>query len=91
MVFYRVNLEDDKAFGEQVELLVGVQQKVVFAAFVVRFQYIEEIGDVEILFPHLLGLQYASVFVPHKLIEGIERGHQAAIRFQLLDIEADGI
>src|SRR5690606_11412912 len=40
MVFNRINLKHNKAFGKQVKLLVGVEQIIVFTSFVVGFQYI---------------------------------------------------
>ncbi len=49
MILYRINLEDDKACIQEVELLVRVQQVVVFATFVVRLQHVEEIGQVNFL------------------------------------------
>ena len=38
VVFHRVNLEDDEAFGEQVDVAIGVEQEVVTPSYIVLFE-----------------------------------------------------
>lgn len=49
-----VQFEHDKAFVQQVDVLFRVEQVIVFAALIVGFQDVQEILDVEILFPDTL-------------------------------------
>ena len=72
MVFNRINFKHDKTFGKQVQLLIGVQQIIILATFVVRFEYVEKIGNVKVLFPYLLFLQYLAVVAFYILIEAVE-------------------
>ena len=45
-----VQLKHDKTFVEQIQLLVRVQQKIIFATFIIGFEYVQEIIHVKILF-----------------------------------------
>ena len=72
MILYRINFEDDKACIQEVELLVRVQQVVVFATFVVRLQDVEKIGQVKILFPDLFLMEQSRVVGGEILIKAVE-------------------
>ena len=69
-----VQLEDDEALREQVQLPVGVEQVVVLAAPVVGLQHVEQVRQVEILLADVLLLQQPPVVRDEKLVEGVERG-----------------
>jgi len=87
MILYRINLEDDKAGVQQVELLVRVQQVVIFATLVVRFQHIEKIGQVKILFPDLFLTEQSRVIGGEIVVKTVERGYNTIVRLDTLDKE----
>ena len=80
MILYRINLEDDKACVQQVELLVRVQQVVVFATFIVRLQDVEKIGQVKILFPDLFLTEQCRIVGGEVLVKAVERGYDTIVR-----------
>ena len=91
MILYRINLEDDKACVQQVELLVRVQQVVVFATFIVRLQDVEKIGQVKILFPDLFLTEQCRVVGGEILVKAVERRNDTVVRLDTLDKERHGI
>ena len=91
MILYRVDFEDDKAGVQEVELLVRVQQIVIFTSLVVRFQHVEEIGQVKILFPDLFLTKQCRVVGGEILVKAVERGYDAVVRLDTLDKERHGI
>ena len=91
MILYRINFEDDKACIQEVELLVRVQQVVVFATFVVRLQHVEKIGQVKILFPDLFLTEQCRVVGGEILVKAVERGNDSVVRLDALDKERHGI
>ena len=91
MVFDLIDFEYDKPFAEQVELLVGVKQEIIFSATVIRFQHVQETRKVEILFPDSLLFQYLPVVRFHELVEGVERGNDAFILLDAPDIQGHRI
>ncbi|MNL41251.1 hypothetical protein D3C87_1636530 [compost metagenome] len=90
MLLDRINLKDDKTLGKQVQLLVGIQQVIILAAFVIRLQYIKKIGNVKVFFPYLFFYQHASVISLNILVKTIER-RKDVIALDLFDIAAYGI
>ena len=74
MVFDVVQLEDNEAFMQQIQLLVGVQQVVIFTATIVRFKHVQKVVDVKILFPDVLFGKPLSVIIPDKLVKRVEAG-----------------
>ena len=91
MILYRINFEDDKACIQEVELLVRVQQVVVFATFVVRLQHVEKIGQVKILFPDLFLTEQCRIVGGEVLVKAVERGYDTIVRLDTLDKERHGI
>ena len=91
MILYRINFEDDKACIQEVELLVRVQQVVVFATFVVRLQHVEKIGQVKILFPDLFLTEQCRVVGGEILVKAVERRNDTVVRLDTLDKERHGI
>ena len=87
MVLDGVNLENDEPLVQQVKLLVGVKQIVIFATLVVRFQHVEESVYIKIFLTDFLFFQHLAVFRSHKLIEGIEAWNDVAFLFQFTDVE----
>ena len=85
---YTVNLEDDEPLAEQVDVLRGVEQEVVASVPVILPHGGEHIVDVEIglLHLYLTFCQFAAVVVAHILIEGVERGDDAPVSPDTLDI-----
>ena len=74
-----IQLEDDKPLVQEVQLLVGVQEEIIFATFVVRLQDIEESPYIEVLLACTLLFKYLLILVTDKLIEGVERGLDALV------------
>ena len=70
-----VQLEDNETLVQQIKLPVGIEQKIIFAATIVRLKHVQEIEHVEILLAGAFLLQYLLILVTDKLIESIERGH----------------
>lgn len=91
MVFDLIDFEYDKPLAEQVKLLVGVKQEIIFSPTVIRLQHVQETSKVEILFPNFLLFQYPSVVRFHKLVEGVERGNDTFILFDAPDIQSHRI
>ena len=91
MILDRIDFEYHEPFVQQVQLLVRVQQKIILAALVVRFQYIQEIGDVELLVAYPLRIQYRPVIRVHKLVESVERRHKAVIILNPVNEQGDRI
>ena len=87
MILYGIDFEDDKAGVQQVELLVRVQQVVVFATFVVRLQHVEKIGQVKILFPDLFLTEQCRVVGGEILVKAVERRNETVVRLDTLDKE----
>ena len=85
---YTVNLEDDEPLAEQVDVLRGVEQEVVASAPVILPHGGEHIVDVEVglLHLYLTFRQFAAVVVAHILVEGVERGDDAPVSPDTLDI-----
>ena len=86
-----VQLEDDETLVQQIQLFVGVQQVVVLAALIVRFQHVQEVFEVEILLPHALLLQKPPVVGFDELVKGIERGDDGAVGAELREVEVHGV
>ena len=91
MILNRINFEDDKACIQEVELLVRVQQVVVFATFVVRLQHVEKIGQVKILFPDLFLTKQCRIVGGEVLVKAVERRNDTIVRLDTLDKERHGI
>ena len=92
VVLHLVYLENDKAFGEQVNVLVRVQQEVVATAMVVLLQCRQEVVDVEVRERYLDVplLHILPIDVPQILIEGVEAGNDGMIRPDKFYISIDG-
>lgn len=86
-----VQLEDNEAFAKQIKLSVGIQQEVILAALVIRFQHIQEPPHVKILLPCTLGLQDFLILVTDELIEGVEGRNHGTVRAYLLQKEIDRV
>ena len=86
--FNRIYLEDDEPLAEQVDVLRGVEQEVVASAPVILPHGGEHIVDVEVglLHLYLTFRQFAAVVVAHILIEGVERGDDAPVSPDTLDV-----
>ena len=91
MILNRINLEDDEAGVQQVELLVRVQQIVIFASLIVRLQHVEKIGQVKILFPDLFLTEQCRIVGGEILVKAVERGYDTIVRLDTLDKERHGI
>ena len=91
MVFNLVDFEDYKPFVQQVQLLVRVQQEVILAAFMIRFQHIQEVSYVELLITYPFGFQYRPVVRVHKLIESVERRYKIVIILYPVNEQRNGI
>lgn len=91
VIFDLINFEDDKPLTEQVKLLVGVKQKIIFSTTVIRLQHVQEPRKVEILFPDFFLFQYPPVVRFHELVEGVERGNDAFILLDAPDIQGHRI
>lgn len=91
VIFDLIDFEYDKPLAEQVKLLVGVKQKIIFSATVIRLQYIQETRKVEILFPYLLLFQNLSVVRFYELVKGVERGNDTFILLDTPDIQSHRI
>ena len=85
---YTVNLEDDEPLAEQVDVLRGVEQEVVASVPVILPHGGEHIVDVEVglLHLYLTFRQFAAVVVAHILVEGVERGDDAPVSPDTLDV-----
>ena len=86
MVFDVVQFKDNEAFMQQIQLLVGVQQVVVFTATIVRFKHVQKVVDVKILFPDVLFGKPLSVIIPDKLVERVEAGRYRTVIAYPFDI-----
>ena len=86
MVFDIVQLEDNKAFVQQVQFLVGVEQVVILAALVIGFKHVQEAVNVKVLFPDILPFKLSAVFVPDKLVERVEAGCYRPVARDTFDI-----
>ena len=91
MIFNLIDFEYNKPLAEQVKLLIGVKQKIIFSATVIRLQYIQETRKVEILFPYLLLFQNLSVVRFYELVKGVERGNDTFILLDTPDIQSHRI
>ena len=86
MVFDVVQFKDNEAFMQQIQLLVGVQQVVVFTATIVGFKHVQEVVNVEILFPDVLLFKLSAVIILHKLVERVETGRYRTVFAYQVDI-----
>ena len=86
-----VQLKNDEASVQQVQLLVGVEQEVIFTATVIGFQHIQESPYIKILLTGSLLFQDILILVTDKFIEGIEGGFYAAVPADFLQKEIDRI
>ena len=84
-----VQLKNDEASVQQVQLLVGVEQEVIFTATVIGFQHIQESPYIKILLTGSLLFQDILILVTDKFIEGIEGGFYAAVPADFLQKEID--
>ena len=91
MVLDIVQFEHDKAFVQQVDVLFRVEQVIVFAALIVGFQDVQEILDVEILFPDTLAFEQSAILFVDKFIERVERRAQVVTVLDLLNIQAHSV
>ncbi len=71
---------------QQIQLLVGVQQIVILAILVIWFKHVQEIVDVEILFPDILLFKLSAVIIPYKLVERVEAGRYRPVTRDTFDI-----
>ena len=71
---------------QQIQLLVGVQQIVIFATLVIRFKHVQEVVDVKILFPDVLLFKLSAVIIPDKFVKCIEAGRYRTVFAYQLDI-----
>ena len=87
-----IDFKDDEAFGEQVNILVRVQQEIISTAFVVLLECRQEVVDIKVRERYLdVSLFHIlAVHVPQILIEGIEAGNDGMIRPDKFDIGIDG-
>ncbi len=87
-----IYLEDDEPLAEQVDVLRGVEQEVVASAPVILPHGGEHVVDVEVLLLHLdvTLCQFPAVVVAHILVEGVERGDDATVGSDALDIGTHG-
>ena len=92
VVLHLVDFKDDKAFREQVDILVRVQQEIITTAFVVLLECRQEVVDIEVRERYLdvTLLHILAVHVPQILIEGIETGRNAVVSTYQLDIRVHG-
>ena len=91
MVFDVIQLKDNEAFMQQIQLLVGVQQVVVLTATIVRFKNVKEIVNVKILFPDVLLFKLPAVIKPDKLVERVEAGRYRTVFAYQFDIGTHGV
>ena len=85
MVFQLVNLKDNETAVEQVYLLIGIQQVVIFAAFVIWLKHVQETVNVKVLFTIPFFGKYPAVIAAHIFIEGVERRHNGFIGIHTVD------
>ena len=85
-------LKDNEAFAEQIDVLRGVEQEVVTSAPVILPHGGEHVVDVEVLLLHLdvTLRQFPTVVVAHVLIESVERGDDAPVCPDALDVGTHG-
>ena len=86
MVFDVVQLKDNEAFMQQIQLLVGVQQIVILATLVIGFKHVQEVVYVKILFPDVLLFKLSAVIIPDKLVERVEAGRYRPVARDTFDI-----
>ena len=91
MILDIVQFEHDKAFVQQVDVLFRVEQVIVFAALIVGFQDVQEILDVEILFPDTLAFEQSAILFVDKFVERVERRAQVVAVLDLLNIQAHSV
>ena len=87
-----INLEDDEPFAQQVDILRRVEQEVIASAPVILPHGGEHVVDVEVLLLHLdvTLRQFPAVVVAHVLVEGVERGDDAPVCPDALDVGTHG-
>ena len=75
-------------FAEQVDVLTGVQQEVVPSATVILPERSQKIVDVKVILADLdcPAFQFVAVAVPHKLVERVEVGRDAAVSLDTVDV-----
>ena len=91
VVFDGIYFKHDKTFGEQIQFLVRIEQEIVFAPFVIRFEHVEKSGNVKIFFADFFGFQHVPVPAFHVFVKGIETGFDASVRFDFFDVKGNGI
>ena len=87
-----IDLEDDEPFAQQVDVLRRVEQEVVASAPVILPHGGKHVVDVEVLLLHLdvTLRQFPAVVVAHVLVEGVERGDDAPVCPDALDVGTHG-
>ena len=84
-----VNFKYHKTLVQQVELLIRIQQIIIFSTTVVWSQYIQKVSEIEILLAVMLLLQYStellmdSFFSRSKTLSSVKNGLKAIGRFSL--------
>ena len=91
MIAYRIDLEDDEAFVQQVDPLIRVEQEVVLATPVERLQHIEKTIHIEVFLAVFLFAEHLAVVALYILIKSVERRLDIPVLLDPFDIEADGI
>ena len=91
VVLHLVNLKDDEALRQEINILIRVQQEFIAPSSVVLLKCCKEVIDIEVgerdLYLPLLHI--LSIYISQVLIEGIEAGHNTTISPQKLDIGID--
>ena len=87
-----IDLEDDEPLAQQVDVLRRVEQEVVASAPVILPHGGKHVVDVEVLLLHLdvTLRQFPAVVVAHVLVEGVERGDDAPVCPDALDVGTHG-
>ena len=81
-----IQFEDDESLIQQVQLLVRVQEVVVLPATIVRFENVQKIFNIEILFPDALFFQQTAVIRCDELVEGVERRCDRSAGLELREV-----
>lgn len=78
-----VNFKYHKTLVQQVELLIRIQQIIIFSTTVVWSQYIQKVSEIEILLAVMLLLQYSTELSLYELVESIKRRNQFIVLLYL--------
>lgn len=78
-----VNFKYHKTLVQQVELLIRIQQIIIFSTTVVWSQYIQKVSEIEIFLAVMLLLQYSTELSLYELVESIKRRNQFIVLLYL--------